>query len=65
LEDVVGTELDRNGVHLLPLPHPSGVSRWLNDTEHQALLAQGLEHLAAWRRSWEAEGGAATDRKGL
>jgi uracil-DNA glycosylase len=45
LEDVVGTALERNGVHLLPLPHPSGVSRWLNDPEHQVLLTQGLEHL--------------------
>jgi len=60
LEDVVGTALERNGTHLLPLPHPSGVSRWLNDPEHQALLTQGLEHLAAWRRSWEAERGTST-----
>jgi uracil-DNA glycosylase len=27
---------------LIPLPHPSGVSRWLNDPIHQARLAAGL-----------------------
>jgi uracil-DNA glycosylase family 4 len=53
LEDVVGTSFERNGVHILPLPHPSGVSRWLNDSEHQALLTQGLALLDGWRRSWE------------
>ena len=52
LEDVVGMVAERNGVHLLPLPHPSGVSRWLNDAAHQALVTAGLEHLAAWRREW-------------
>jgi uracil-DNA glycosylase len=27
---------------LIPLPHPSGVSRWLNDPAHQARLDEGL-----------------------
>jgi uracil-DNA glycosylase len=30
---------------LFPLPHPSGVSRWLNDPTHQALLERALEAL--------------------
>lgn len=54
LDDVVGRAFERNGVHLLPLPHPSGVSRWLNEPEHKALVNQALEHLAGWRRDWEA-----------
>jgi uracil-DNA glycosylase family 4 len=37
---------------LIPLPHPSGVSRWLNDPAHQARLKEGL---ALLRR--EAGGG--------
>lgn len=49
LEDVIGEAFERNGALLLPLPHPSGVSRWLNDATHQQLLAQALEHLARWR----------------
>ena len=49
LEDVIGEAFERNGVLLIPLPHPSGVSRWLNDAEHQRLLARALELLAEWR----------------
>jgi uracil-DNA glycosylase len=58
LEEVVGETFERNGAHLLPLPHPSGVSRWLNDPEHQALLARGLDRLSRWRREWLAEDAA-------
>jgi len=31
---------------VLPLPHPSGASRWLNALEHRALLARALAVLA-------------------
>lgn len=58
LEEVVGEAFERNGAHLLPLPHPSGVSRWLNDTDHQALLARGLHRLSTWRQEWLAEDAA-------
>ncbi len=34
---------------LLPLPHSSGVSRWLNSPDHQELLGVALGHLARWR----------------
>ena len=30
---------------LLPLPHPSGQSRWLNDPQHALLLAAALQRL--------------------
>ena len=49
LEEVIGTYLEREGKLFLPLPHPSGVSRWLNDPEHLKLQQQALEILAAWR----------------
>ena len=55
LDAVIGQAFERDGVRILPLPHPSGVSRWLNTPDHQALLAQALELLAAWRREWEPE----------
>lgn len=38
------------GAAIIPLPHPSGVSRWLNEPEHQALLAQALAALDTLRR---------------
>lgn len=56
LEEVIGVSFERNGVHILPLPHPSGVSRWLNDPQHQALLTQAVALLDGWRRGWEVEG---------
>lgn len=55
LEDVIGTYEEREGVYLLPLPHPSGVSRWLNDAAHQALHERALSHLGRWRGQWAAE----------
>jgi hypothetical protein len=33
----------------LPLPHPSGVSRWLNEPEHLKQHQRALEILAEWR----------------
>ncbi len=49
LEEIIGTFEERDGTLLLPLPHPSGVSRWLNDPAHQELLRQALRLLAEWR----------------
>src|SRR5256885_10724669 len=49
LEEVIGTYLEHEGMLFLPLPHPSGVSRWLNDAEHLNLHQRALEILAAWR----------------
>ena len=53
LEDVIGTFQEREGMLLLPLPHPSGVSRWLNDAEHLELLRKALEILAGWRAAYK------------
>ncbi len=52
LEEVVGTYKVHNGMLLLPLPHPSGVSRWLNEPEHLKLHQQALEILASWRLAY-------------
>jgi len=49
LEEVIGTYREHEGMLFLPLPHPSGVSRWLNDPEHLKLHHRALEMLAAWR----------------
>jgi uracil-DNA glycosylase family 4 len=52
LEDIIGTFEERDGMLLLPLPHPSGVSRWLNGAEHLELLRRALEILAEWRERY-------------
>ncbi len=44
------TNADVAYARLLPLPHPSGVSRWMNDPAHQALVAQAMGWLGRWRR---------------
>jgi uracil-DNA glycosylase family 4 len=49
LSQVIGTAWERDGVRYLPLPHPSGVSRWRNDPAHRALVDDALALLAAWR----------------
>jgi uracil-DNA glycosylase len=36
---------------VLPLPHPSGVSHWLNAESNRELLARGLGLLAEWRET--------------
>ena len=49
LDRLVGTVAEVDGRLVLPLPHPSGVSRWLNDPAHQQLVDTALEHLAEIR----------------
>jgi CheY-like chemotaxis protein len=46
LQSVVGTCVEQDGRRILPLPHPSGVSRWLNDPQNQQLVTRALEILA-------------------
>ncbi len=53
LEDVIGTYQEREGMLFLPLPHPSGVSRWLLDPDHQQLHQRALEILSGWRVAYE------------
>jgi uracil-DNA glycosylase len=57
LAEVVGTlrPAERAGhvFLVLPLPHPSGVSRWLNQPEHRARLDLALELLRDWRARTE------------
>lgn len=46
LAEVVGTAIqDEQGRWIVPLPHPSGASLWLNKLEHQALVQRAIEHL--------------------
>jgi uracil-DNA glycosylase len=49
LGDVVGRVYEIDGRTYLPLPHASGVSRWLNAPEHRALLDRALTNLSRLR----------------
>jgi uracil-DNA glycosylase len=48
LTAVVGTSTVRDDVCYLPLPHPSGVSRWLNEPANLAAVARAMEILRSW-----------------
>lgn len=48
LSVVVGSATVRDGVRYLPLPHPSGVSRWLNDAPNVAAVERAMGHLRGW-----------------
>jgi len=54
LVDVVGTaKQDENGCFIVPLPHPSGASLWLNRPEHQAQVGHAIEILRQVRRDFD------------
>jgi uracil-DNA glycosylase len=43
LADCIGRRYELDGAVAIPLPHPSGTSRWLNDPANRAQLAGALE----------------------
>jgi uracil-DNA glycosylase len=51
LRDTVGRVFTLEGLPYVPLPHASGVSRWLNAPENRALLDQALVALSRLRES--------------
>lgn len=68
LSELVGTmrDAERAGHRFLglPLPHPSGVSHWLNAAENRARLAAALRLLGELREARGLAGGARQDRGG-
>ena len=50
LDGLVGRSFEADGVHYLPLPHASGVSRWLNAPANLALLDRAIARLGELRQ---------------
>lgn len=51
LTEIIGQRFERDEVAFIPLPHPSGASRWLNGAANRELLAAALRHVRAeWER---------------
>lgn len=48
LQAVVGTGVIKDGVRYLPLPHPSGVSRWLNEPDNVEAVARSMAIMREW-----------------
>ena len=42
LEKIIGTQMERNGRVIIPLPHPSGASTWYNQPENQARVKKAI-----------------------
>jgi uracil-DNA glycosylase len=62
LESAVGHARTKDGVTYIPLPHPSGASRWLNDPAHRVLLAKGLARARRAARGLDSQGSGRTMR---
>jgi uracil-DNA glycosylase len=62
LEAAVGRARTKDGVTYIPLPHPSGASRWLNDPAHRDLLKKGLTHVRRAARALDRESAGLTMR---
>jgi uracil-DNA glycosylase len=60
LEDAVGRARTKDGVTYIPLPHPSGASRWLNDPAHRELLRKGLAQVRRAARALDTEASGRT-----
>jgi len=43
LEEIIGTEININGRWIIPLPHPSGASRWHQTQENRQRIVQAVE----------------------
>jgi uracil-DNA glycosylase len=46
LVDIIGARYQLDGRIVIPLPHPSGASAWIQKPEHQTLIRRALRHLA-------------------
>jgi uracil-DNA glycosylase family 4 len=47
LTECIGASFERDGAVVVPLPHPSGVSRWLNASANRARLDEALALIRA------------------
>jgi uracil-DNA glycosylase family 4 len=45
LTGTIGKSYERGGAIVIPLPHPSGASGWLNDRANRARLGKALTHV--------------------
>jgi uracil-DNA glycosylase family 4 len=58
LDALIGRAVERDGRTYIPLPHPSGASRWLNDQAHREMLRAALAHVrTAWDLFVASDGG--------
>lgn len=62
LTEIIGQRFELDGVTYIPLPHPSGASRWLNVPSNRELLGKAL---ALVREEWDRYLGPITREHGI
>lgn len=50
LTQIIGTQTERNGAAIIPLPHPSGASTWHRSASNLRLIRGALRSIAARRK---------------
>jgi hypothetical protein len=50
LVDLIGNRFQLDGRIVIPLPHPSGASAWIQKPDHQALIRQAIVQLQRVKR---------------
>jgi uracil-DNA glycosylase len=51
LDEIIGTQMQVDGRWVVPLPHPSGASRWHQSAENRERVRQAIELIASQVRS--------------
>ncbi len=51
LEKIIGTQIERDGRVIIPLPHPSGASTWYNRPENQARVKKAIRLISRQREA--------------
>ena len=49
LGDLIGNRFQLDGRIVIPLPHPSGASAWIQKSDHRVLIQQALAQLSQVR----------------
>jgi len=50
LEQIIGTQIERDGRVIIPLPHPSGASTWYNKPENQVRVKKAIRLIGEQRK---------------
>ncbi len=58
LVDLIGTEKRVDGRRIVPLPHPSGASRWPQIPANRVLIDRAIQRIAAHRKRMFGQGDA-------
>lgn len=50
LASIIGTSKEENGRLIIPLPHPSGASRWHQSAQNRARIQEAVDLIRVWKQ---------------